>query len=391
MRWMHRWVAVLAVGVLVAAACGSDDTTDTADATTTTAAPSSLELVTFNAGLARGFVDLAEQRVDTVAEAIGELEADLVALQEVWEPGDVDQVRAAASSAGYDTVTFLDPAPDTSAEPACPAGELDALEPCVRTSCADVPDDQLADCVLSSCGAEFGEVCESCQTCLGANVGQSLDSVLSTCSAGAASYAYGGAFGIGLLSRLPVLESDHVVLDSSLNRRAILHAVVDAGELGEVHVYATHLSPIFSDIPYPGEGSWAEEQADQIRRLLELVDEQVPDGAPVVILGDLNTGPAAGSLAAESPENYQLLADAGFTNPYVDDAPVCTFCADNPLVGGADDDASVVIDHVLVRDLPGTTDAERVLDEEITVEGADGPVASRISDHYGVLVTVTPG
>jgi endonuclease/exonuclease/phosphatase family metal-dependent hydrolase len=175
----------------------------------------------------------------------------------------------------------------------------------------------------------------------------------------------------------------------SLNRRAVLHALVDAGALGEVHVFATHLSAVFADIPYPGEGTWAEEQAAQIRRLLDLVDERVGEGEPVVILGDLNTGPATTTLAGEVPEDFQLLIDAGFAAPYLDeDEPACTFCADNPLVGGADDDASVAIDHILVRDLSGEAQAERILDGEVTVDGPDGPTPTRLSDHYGVATTI---
>ena len=391
MSLRRPWIAVaLFFALVVAAACGGgDDDAGEGGSTSTSETSASLELVTFNAGLARGFVDLAEVRVDPVAEAIAGLEADVVALQEVWEPEDVDRIRSAAEAAGFTEALFLDPAPETSGEPACHDDELAGTEACVRASCAGVPDDQLADCVLSSCGAEFGGLCETCQTCLGANVGQPLDTVLQTCQSGAATYAYEGSFGIGLLSRLPVLESDHLVLDSSLNRRAVLHAVVDAGDLGEVHVFATHLSAVFADIPYPGEGTWADEQATQIRRLLELVDERVGEGEPVVILGDLNTGPATTTLAGEVPENFQLLLDAGFEAPYLDgDEPPCTFCADNPLVGGADDDASVAIDHILVRDLPGDAQAERILDAEVTVEGAEGPTATRLSDHYGVATTI---
>ena len=385
---MRNRGTVLVLALVLAAACGGGDVAEPV-MTDASGPPASLELVTFNAGLARGFVDLADARGAAVAEAIAELEADLVAVQEIWEPGDVERVRDAALAAGFAEALFLDPAPEQSDEPACHDDELAGTEACVRANCAGVPDDQLADCVLTSCGAEFGGLCETCQTCLAANVGQPLETVLSTCQAGAATYAYAGSFGIGLLSRLPVLESDELVLESSLNRRAVLHALVDAGELGRVHVFATHLSAVFADIPYPGEGTWAEEQAAQIRRLLELVEETAEDGAPVVIMGDLNTGPSTGSLGGEVPENYQLLIDAGFASPYLDAAdPACTFCADNPLVGGADDDASVVIDHILVRDLPGTAEAERVLDAEITVEGPEGPTRSRLSDHYGVMISV---
>jgi endonuclease/exonuclease/phosphatase family metal-dependent hydrolase len=388
---------VLLVAVVVVPACGGGgdpsaeadgEAADTAD-TPETGAP--IRLVTFNAGLARGFVDLAEERVDPVVAAVADLDADVVAVQEVWEPGDVRRIRSAASDAGFDHAEFLDPSPETSGEPACPGGELDDIEACVRANCADVPTAGLADCVLSNCGAEYGELCESCQSCLAAHVGQPLEAVLESCTGGAAAYAYGGAFGVGLLSRLPVEEADHVVLDSSLNRRAVQYARIDAGRLGDLHVFSTHLSAVFTDIPHPGDGSWEAEQARQIRRLLRLVEETVPAGDPVVVMGDLNTGPPAGDMPGEVAENYRLLADAGFESPYLDEGdPACTYCADNPLVGGADDDTSVVIDHVLVRNLDGSVSAERVLDDEITVDRNGDELRTRLSDHYGVVLTITP-
>ena len=378
----------LVLGAAVLAACGGDDDSGASSGQEDAGDAASVELVTFNAGLARGFVDLAEERVDAVADAVAGLDADVVALQEVWEPADVALVQEAADAAGYESVTFLDPAPETSGEPACPAGELDELEPCVRTRCADVPVGELAACVLAECGAEYGGVCESCQSCLAANVGQSIDTVVTTCEAGAALYAYGGSFGIGLLSRLPVLEEEHLVFDSSLNRRAVLYAELDAGEGQSLHVFATHLSAVFTDIPYPGDGTWEEEQADQIRRLLALVDERVPEGEPVALLGDLNTGPPAGDLPGEVADNFRLLTDAGFSSAYLDGAdPACTYCADHPLV--SDEVSSVVIDHILVRGLDSAgSAASRTLDAGITVEQDGERVDTALSDHYGLTTTL---
>lgn len=395
---MLRSARRLIIGVLVLAlaACGGDDDT-TAPASTTAAEPSStttapsttlapateLEVVTFNAGLARGFVDLAEERVTLVADALASLDADIVALQEVWDPADVDAVIA-ATEADFPEHRFLEPAPESAGEPACTAAELDPLETCARSACGGLPADQLAGCVLSSCGAEFGACSGVCQTCLGANIGGTLDEVVGTCKATAERYAYGGSFGIGLLSRHPISSTEEVVLESSLNRRAILYAVVDVDALGPVHVFATHLSAVFDDIPYPGEGTWEAEQRAQIERLLALVEERVPPGEPVVVLGDLNTGPALPGLAAEAPENFALLTASGLEAPYLESArPECTFCADNPLVGGADDDESVVIDHVLVAGLAGSA-TDRALDDPVTI----GTTESRLSDHYGVAVTL---
>jgi endonuclease/exonuclease/phosphatase family metal-dependent hydrolase len=396
---------VFVVGSMLAA-CGSDDggasgdapttsppaVTTTAPATTTTTAPATtlpsvpagLKVVTFNAGLARGFVDLAEQRAPLVAEALATLDADLVALQEVWEPQDVEAVQAATRDRFPEQV-FLEPAPEAAQQPACEPGELDALESCIATACAGVLDEQLAACVLANCGADFGELGANCQTCLAANIGGSVDDILGACEEAADRYAYGGSFGIGLLSRHPITSTEQTTLESSLNRRAVLYARVDAGPLGEVHVFATHLSPVFSDIPYPGPGSWEEEQRAQIETLLGLIAEKAPPGTPVVVLGDLNTGPALAGIAGEAPDNFALLLAAGLLAPYVDQPGArCTFCADNPLVGGADDDESVLIDHVLVRDLEAVSVA-RVLDEPLTV----GTVTAPLSDHYGVAVTLT--
>jgi endonuclease/exonuclease/phosphatase family metal-dependent hydrolase len=55
-------------------------------------------------------------------------------------------------------------------------------------------------------------------------------------------------------------------------------------------------------------------------------------------------------------------------------------------VGGTDDDVSVLIDHVLVGGLEATAVA-RILDQPVTV----GATESRLSDHYGVEVTVSVG
>ncbi|HEX9258812.1 MAG TPA: endonuclease/exonuclease/phosphatase family protein, partial [Acidimicrobiales bacterium] len=135
---------------------------------------------------------------------------------------------------------------------------------------------------------------------------------------------------------------------------------------------------------YPGEGSWQAEQRSQIDRLVALIAEKAPAGAPVVVLGDLNAGPALSGIAGEAPENYAVLPASGLAVPYVDaPAPECTFCADNPLVGGADDDQSVLIDHVMVRGLR-STGVDRVLDQPVLI----GTSESRLSDHYGVKVAL---
>src|SRR5207248_1621851 len=69
--------------------------------------------------------------------------------------------------------------------------------------------------------------------------------------------AYGGSFGTGLLSRLPVDDRETIVFVSTVNARGAIHARVR-----DLHVFGAHLSP--------GGG----EHPPQVERLLAWIDER---------------------------------------------------------------------------------------------------------------------
>jgi endonuclease/exonuclease/phosphatase family metal-dependent hydrolase len=349
--------------------------------------PARFRIATFNTGLAEGYVPLASERLPLVAEAIADLDADVVFLQEVWASEAAAEIREATSTS-FPEAVFPEPVPDTEmGTPACTAEGLADLEACIAANCGDASADELVDCVLSNCGAQFGGLDEQCQSCIAANVGKTVEEAVASCTAGSSTFAYGGSVGLGLLSKLPIVDTDVFVLDSSLNRRAVLHALVDAGDLGQIHIFGTHLSAVFSDVPYPGDGTWEQEQAAQIEDLLAYIDTRVEPADPIVLLGDFNTGPAGELFSAEVPANYEVLVQAVDTNTYVEtDGARCTFCGDNPLLG---DDTAVVIDHVFTRGIDAALEANRILDEplEIDVDGDD--VTTTLSDHYGVLLVLT--
>ena len=358
-----------------------------APSSTVEPSPARLRIATFNTGLAEGYVPLASERLPLVAEAIAALDADVVFLQEVWSAEAAAEIRAATSTS-FPEAVFPEPVPDTEAgTPACTVDELADLEACIVANCGDASADELVDCVLANCGAQFAGLDEQCQSCIAANVGQTVEEAVANCTAGSSTFAYEGSVGIGLLSKAPIVDTDVFVLDSSLNRRAVLHAIVDAGELGQIHVFGTHLSAVFSDVPYPGDGTWEQEQATQIEDLLAYIGTRVDPADPIVLLGDFNTGPSGGLFSAEVPANYEVLMEAMDANTYVEtDGARCTFCGDNPLLG---DDSAVVIDHVFTRGIDAAQEGNRILDEplEIDVDGDD--VTTRLSDHYGVLLVLT--
>jgi len=378
------------VGVLTVAAygCGSDD--DQVD----------IRATTYNAGLAAGFVDYAAQRGQVTADALGALTAKILCVQEFWNADDVAELMAATANSLPHTIF---PAPQQEfvvGQPQCTVGDLANLEACVESSCACTPNDLLVGCTLGSCLAEFVALPPTCSGCLQANVGLvaafGLDPVIAECTATeTGKYVYDGSFGTGLLTNYEILEQQEVVMNSHTTRRGFIYAKLKT-EVGDVHTICTHLTAVFSDVPFPDTtGSWAEEQAAQIDQLIAFVNQKAGNDGKVLVLGDMNTGPEGKNYSAEEGANYAKFAAASLTDAYIrDGSEQCTFCSSNPLVG--EGTPSTVIDHVFTRNLTGS--AHRVMDGtvnvSITTPACGGmpenteTVTTAYSDHYGLQATI---
>jgi endonuclease/exonuclease/phosphatase family metal-dependent hydrolase len=344
-----------------------------------------LVVATYNAGLALGFVPGTESRAPQVAEAVAGLEADVVCLQEIWQPEHAAAVEAAAGVAFPNRVV---PEPQQSSDASCEDGELDDLLSCITDSCDFTCADGVPDCLFASCPFQFISLSKECMRCAMANVGEDPTTVAATCETSPGEFAYGGSFGTMLLSKYPLGAVDEHVFASTSNRRSVLHAEVIAPG-GTVSVFCTHLTAVFDTIPYPREtGSWAEEQLVQINELNDFVEEV--GGAHKVLLGDLNTGPALEGIQSEAPEGYAALIDAGWSSPYVEMDGRCTFCSDNPLIASADDDDNRLIDHVMTQGELQASEASRLLDQSVSADSCAVDLSTAaLSDHYGVQVTLT--
>lgn len=159
-------------------------------------------------------------------------------------------------------------------------------------------------------------------------------------------------------------------------------------------VFCTHLSAVLNEVRYEGSfGDWEGENTAQLLEMLEWVDEKSEDGAQLVVLGDLNTGPAVSSedIVAEVPESYAQLDDFDYEDPYLDGPePDCTFCSSNPLVHGDDTGVGGMIDHIMVRGFDTAVSIELIFDGLLPVEGdagVDAPGELPLSDHYGLEAT----
>jgi endonuclease/exonuclease/phosphatase family metal-dependent hydrolase len=346
-------------------------------------------VVTWNVGLAEGYVDYAPQRRPEILKAVAALEADVVCLQEVWSEADAQAVISAAAPTfphSYQ-VQLVD---ETVGPPGCPP-ELETvadLSTCATAACGTLAPSELGKCVLDQCKPEFEAVPPSCVSCLVANLGQPLDTIFLACTTGSARYFAGGANGLVLLSKHPLEDRQHLAMTSTNTQRSVLSATVELPGVGQTDVYCTHLAAdLSSQLKYAGPyDSWAAENLAQLDTLLAHV-EATRQTEQVLLLGDFNAGPAiAPDIAAELPDSYARVLAAGYRDwPGTEAGTPCTFCPDNTLV--ADDSGGVLIDHVYGKNLPAAfalSRASRIATETIQITTDSGPAASHLSDHYGL-------
>lgn len=354
-----------------------------------------LRVATYNAGLAIGFIPRTTERAPRVVEALSSAELDLLCVQEFWHDEHWQQLVAASSSR----------LPHTHRQPAaasgslsCAAAEVQPLRECMQQRCPGLTTDLLGACVLAQCASAAQRMSTGCINCLlshpvGGEAEISARCVVPAAPTKARAAAarrslhdgvvpYGGSFGTGLLSRTAPLERDAIVFPATLNPRGALYMKLSQPWLGRpLHAFCTHLTP----------GN-EQEQAPQVEQLLDWITRKAAPGDPVVLLGDLNLGPAISpSIHPQSAPLYARILSAGFSDPYAEaPQPGCTFCRANPLNGGSGP-AGSLIDHVLVRGYPGPAEGERWLHEPLLLREGGREVRTAYSDHYGLLVRLLPG
>ncbi len=413
-----RIIRFFVVPLLVLGACGSSDSSDR-DAVDVT-------IDTFNVALAGAFIPYEAERRQPLAEAIAEMDSDLVCLQEVWTQADKELIRDTAIANFPHSVLFetaldtpvnddtdqmgeVPPAPTTVPCPDIEAPEggvtiadqMNAAVDCVVEFCStDDGYTESASCASQNCvGAVFplltGDAQQQrCYACVVtqlptsklADIGTSCTTVVNQ------DLAFEGQNGVMILSRYPLSNAENWVIPGTWNRRVIVRATATLPNGASLDAYCNHLTPIFDDFTFPytgqygdgktGAAGWEAEQYLQAQKLIAFVQDRSGD-SPAVILGDFNTGRAYPDQGiSEEGEATLGLLEASFPAALAADyEPLCTFCEDNPVTDSA---SSVWIDHILLNGL--TSDAVqstvRTFDEAVVPVGGDELVP--LSDHYGL-------
>lgn len=357
-----------------------------------------LTVETWNVGLAHGFVDNAADRLEPIIEALEQSDADVVCMQEIWEPDDRRAVRSAVVNAYPYRQMLPVKQHKASSAPVCKKDDLfgeSKFVSCLTGECGNTTGDDKTDCIIEQCGPALEALKTSkpeCANALMAQVGKSSVAALWNVIRPVRKtglFAYGGSDGLLLLSRRPLANTRTIDFTdiSTLNRRRALVADIPIGDT-TVAVACTHLSADLSAIaPYPGPfAAWGDENRAQVDRLLE----QVGGDGPAVLLGDFNCGlaDAEHGFTAELPGSCEAIEAGGFADPIRTEWPACTWCADNTInAAGEGEHTNGLIDHIYVRGLESVAGGV-VYDGTATIRTRKGELTTSLSDHYGLGMTV---
>jgi endonuclease/exonuclease/phosphatase family metal-dependent hydrolase len=350
-----------------------------------------LRLVTYNAGLAIGFLPGSVERAPEVVRALAEEPADVLCVQEFWLES---HWKALTSAVGSRLPFALRPPAEEPAGRACSSSEVSRVSACMHQNCEQATPEHLAACAVEHCRPLAETLSGECLSCLSRDPMRAIDTILGECggrnetaSATASKYFYGGSYGIGLLTGETVLESDMLQVASTQHPRAILYAKLATDVAKPLHVFCTHLTPDMGNMSRTS-GSWRDEQQAQLKAMLAFVEQKTRGREPAVIMGDLNTGPALGAgISARLNGHYGRILSAGFENPYATEPTRgCTYCYDNPITGQGR--GGSVIDHILVRDVPGLKTTRRILDGRVNLRLDGRNVSMPLSDHFGLSMTI---
>ncbi len=352
-----------------------------------------LSLVSFNAALGVGLAPYLEQRLAAIERDLPGLGADVVCLQEIWQPENIERLTASLATQFPFSLRSVRA---TGAEgSSCTAAEASLLSSCLVDNCSNVERDGLPLCAIMNCAGAFTQVSTSCQQCIASNQSAAdvadLANLCSASDGGAASFV--DQSGLLIFSRLPLEDLGYFAFESSLGDRGLLSARLETAFTGQVDLHCTHLAATLRDVPYTGAyGSWQGERLRQIDQMLERVATLRPPGGAALLLGDMNCGPETPLATAASPDAFERLVSAGFSDPYAEADGRCTFCGNNPLNGlVADPEEGALIDHVLVSAVDADQAATRVFDEVISVEVEGSVLDTAHSDHYGVQLSLSGG
>jgi len=323
---------------------------------------------------------------------------DVVCFQETWDPARRDAlIRGLSQRFPFN---YSAPQIPQRCRNACRVPNSLQLEQCISTTNCFREDafsgeddvENLFDCLDNKndfCDDVLDQIDDECKICLGIaaidlpDFGQCEDT--NDLIQGQCIYLFRGWLDPLLVSRVPFIETGFLeYTNSPLVIWGAIYGKIAVSPTQNLTVFCTHLSaplPIINDF-----ADIEEANRDQAAQLVAWVDQVAGPNDTVLVLGDMNNGPAINGTKELFIEGYRVFQNAGYDDLVLRiPGPPCTYCADNPL---ADQDDSDIRDHIFLTGNVSDVclrNASIILRER-TVNIGDEFVPP--SDHYGIVVSL---
>lgn len=360
-----------------------------------------LKILSYNAGLAHGYVSYGQSRISPIIEAIKTQNPDILCLQEVWTDKD-QRLFFEELKSHYSFVAVAKRHQRIAAQrPVCAFNDLwgaQGFVSCKFEKCMKGDDSEKSLCMRTQCSTPWQRIAKEKPECAQAISAQSGVSAplaiyrLWNPFSSTGLFIYKGSLGIMLFSKIPFNEPpdflDMEELSTTTHRGALL-AKLRIAEGRELIVGCTHLTALLGDVPYSGPfGSWQAENQKQVEHLIQTVEKRYP-AKPYLLMGDYNCsfGNSERNIDGEAEPSCQKMLAAGFSDPLSQNDPQCTFCGqENKLIS---DKHNTLIDHIFIKNLQPSLEVQsilhRIFAEEVSIKDEEGkPITTPLSDHFGV-------
>jgi endonuclease/exonuclease/phosphatase family metal-dependent hydrolase len=356
------------------------------------------QIMTFNAGLAPSYVPFAAERAPVIASALGNQNADVLCLQEVWVNKDQQLLKEKLKSIYPYAFSFLTSPIKSPLVPACELGNLigqGKFLNCMVQSCFLKSEDSLTSCILKNCTQALDTLKNENKYCGQALMAQNSNpppvafwNILNPFKSPDL-FTYESGTGVIIFSKYPFLKKDVLDLteNSTLNRRAVLTVEIQPPEFSKpISIYCTHLTANFeTSVPYSGNyKSWQDENKSQIDILLSKIKTNT---SPSILLGDFNCSIANKKADIDDDWQSNCHALASEMEEIELQEPKCSFCKNNSLTDN--EPKNLLLDHIYVRGLNFKL-AKLSLNGTYPIITPDQKTELKpLSDHYAVEAFIT--
>lgn len=384
----------------------------------------SLKFLTYNTGLAHGFVPLAKKRLNPIISALRKSPADVICLQEVWSKKDQNKIKKALME-NYPYSVIPEKKQKRvadSGKKTCKIKDLfgeGKFITCILSTCGDKTGEEKDSCINNDCRKSLDVLAESNPTCaagLMASVGKNeivaIVSLLNPFKR-PGKFSYDGAYGTMLFSKVPFnkKKTGHFSMSeysTTVNRGAIYASLKVNGQ--EMLTFCTHLTanlttsaPYVGSVPYKGKlefkNGWAKENYFQTMKLVELGEvisalDMMARGPwkkmPQVFMGDFNFGPNLRKygILGDFVNSYDYFGKRGISEVNQKGIPKCTFCRYNSLTDGKE--PNMILDHILVKNPPTDNEffSKIVFKDRVKIKTKNENILHHISDHFGLMADI---